>query len=36
MAKTTIYGIHTDNLFDDKDGGLWHNTEIHTNGTSYE
>lgn len=36
MAKTTIYGIHADNLFDDKDGGLWHNTEIRTNGTSYE
>lgn len=36
MAKTTIYGIHADNLFDEKDGGLWHNTEVHTNGTTYE
>lgn len=36
MAKTTIYGIHADNLFDEKDGGLWHDTEIHSNGTTYE
>lgn len=36
MTKTTIYGIHADNLFDEKDGGLWHNTEVHTNGTTYE
>ena len=35
-TKTTIYGIHADNLFDEKNGGLWHDTEIHTNGTSYE
>lgn len=35
-TKTTIYGIYVDNLYDDTNGGLWHNTEVHTNGTTYE
>lgn len=33
--KTTIYGIHVSNLFDDETGGLWHDIDLRVNDTCY-